>query len=79
MKNEVQKPHNGNQPGRGGTEDDPKTWYGLVWRIVHAAMESDEKLLRVCVLIVVIVALGGAAWLVIGIARLPTSPPNDGV
>jgi hypothetical protein len=82
MKHEVQKPAtnpsgppagNATQPDIAGTEDDPKTWYGLIWRIVHVAIESDEKLVRVCVLIVLIVvliALVGAAWLVVGVARL---------
>ena len=80
MANEVQRPNedlagpatgSGAQPD-GVAEDDPKTWYGLVWRIVRAAMESDAKLIRICVLlalVLVLIAVIGAAWLGVGVMR----------
>lgn len=42
-------------------EQDPHTWYGLVWRIVRDAIESNDKLIRVCILICI---LGAALWLI---------------
>jgi hypothetical protein len=45
-------------------EPDPDTWYGLVWRIVRTAMESNANLIRVCILLVLVCA---ALWLVASI------------
>ena len=81
MANEVQKPgrdlgdpvaRNGGKSDTATAEDDPKTWYGLVWRIVREVIESDEKLKRACVLIAVIlvfIAVIGAVWIAVGVSR----------
>jgi hypothetical protein len=50
-----------------GVEDrDPLTWYGLVWRIVRTALESDASLIRLCVLIVLV---GSALWLIASVGK----------
>jgi hypothetical protein len=46
---------------------DPVTWYGLVWRIVRTAIESNANLIRVCILICL---AGGALWLIASVGRL---------
>jgi hypothetical protein len=48
-------------------EKDPETWYGLVWRIVRTAIESNGNLIRVCILICLV---GGALWLIAHVVRL---------
>jgi len=42
-------------------DNDPVTWVGLAWRIIDIASQSNGKMLRVCVLLLV-VALAGVAW-----------------
>jgi hypothetical protein len=73
--NELQKPDSSpdtepdSAPGAGTSnqldtparEQDPVTWVGLVWRIVRDAIESNEKLIRVCILICLV---GAALWFI---------------
>ena len=55
-----------NQPDNEASEHDPETWYGLVWRIVRIAIESNGNLVRTSVLIIVV---GGALWLVASVVK----------
>jgi hypothetical protein len=73
MANELRKPDSapdaleagsGKPVGRELNEPDPDTWYGLVWRIVRNAMESNANLIRVCVLLVLLCT---ALWLIASI------------
>lgn len=81
MANELQRPDSapgvhdagaGNQAGERPQEPDPDTWYGLVWRIVRIAMESNANLVRVSVLLVL---LCGVLWFVESIVRLGEARP----
>lgn len=60
MANEMRKSESAPDPpeaGRGNPqvrEPDPDTWYGLVWRIVRTAMESNASLIRVSILVVLL-------------------------
>lgn len=56
----------GSQPAKETGENDPLTWVGLVWRIVHVAIGSNDKLPRVCVLICLV---GTALWLIVSVSR----------
>jgi hypothetical protein len=73
MANELRKPDSApdalgagseKQLGRELNEPDPDTWYGLVWRIVRTAMESNANLIRVSILLVLVCA---ALWLIASI------------
>jgi hypothetical protein len=70
--NELQKPDStpdagtDNQLDKQTREQDPETWIGLVWRIVRDAIESNAKLIRVCVLICLV---GAALWLIASVVR----------
>jgi hypothetical protein len=70
--NEVQRPDSapgsgaGKQLDKGTLERDPDTWVGLVWRIVRDAIESNAKLIRVCILICLV---GAALWLIANVVR----------
>jgi len=61
-------------------DDDPKTLYGLVWRIVKAAIENDDNLKRVSILmtriavLIAAIAIVGAVFLVIKLAWLRSLP-----
>lgn len=55
-----------NELQRSDDTPDPVTWYGLVWRIVRTAMESNANLIRVCILICLV---GGALWLIASVVR----------
>ena len=59
-----------NELQRSDDTPDPVTWYGLVWRIVRTAIESNANLIRVCVLICLV---GGALWLIASVVRLRTA------
>lgn len=50
----------------GAEEEDPLTWYGLVWRIVRAALESNARLIRLCILILL---AGAALWLIASVGK----------
>lgn len=76
MANELRKPDSalgipgagsGNQLDRELKEADPDTWYGLVWRIVRTAMESNANLIRVSILLILVCT---ALWLIASIRRL---------
>lgn len=54
------------QLARKADEEDPLSWYGLVWRIVRPAMESDASLARLCILIVL---AGAALWLIASVGK----------
>jgi hypothetical protein len=56
----------GTQLNQRTEENDPQTWVGLVWRIVRDAIESNAKLIRVCVLICLV---GGALWLIASVVK----------
>jgi hypothetical protein len=56
----------GNQASQNATESDPCTWYGLVWRIVRIAMESNANLIRVSILVILACAV---LWVLVGIGR----------
>ena len=64
---ELQKPdgapdaRTGNKLDRDIREQDPQTWIGLVWRIVRDTIESNAKLIRVCILICLV---GAALWFI---------------
>jgi hypothetical protein len=47
-------------------ETDPDTWYGLVWRIVSTALESNTKLVRVSILLILVCV---ALWLIARVGR----------
>lgn len=73
MANELRKPDSApdalgpgseKQLGWELNEPDPDTWYGLVWRIVRTAMDSNANLIRVCILLVLACA---ALWLIASI------------
>ena len=75
MANELRKPNSapdalgaGSRKQLGGElkEPDPDTWYGLVWRIVRTAMESNANLMRVCILLVLVCV---ALWLIASMGR----------
>jgi hypothetical protein len=66
MTNEVQEPEPGagvpavaskGHSGPPSSEDDPRTCYGLLWRIVRTAVESNGNLIRVCILITLLIVL----------------------
>ena len=48
---------NGDQLDRKPVESDPSTWYGLVWRIVRTAMESNANMIRVSILLMLACAV----------------------
>jgi hypothetical protein len=48
---------NGDQLDRKLAESDPGTWYGLVWRIVRTAMESNANMIRVSILLMLTCAV----------------------
>ena len=53
------------EAGRGNPlvrERDPDTWYGLVWRIVRTAMESNANLIRVSILLALLCV---TLWLIV--------------
>jgi hypothetical protein len=60
MANELRKSESAPDPPEAGHrnhqvgEPDPDTWYGLVWRIVRTAMESNAKLIRVSILVILL-------------------------
>ena len=60
--------------------DDPKTLWGLVWRIVKIATENDDNLKRVSILmtriaiLIAALAIVGAVILVIKLAWLRSRP-----
>jgi len=56
----------GNQTSTSTEETDPCTWYGLVWRIVRIAMESNANLIRVSILVILACAV---LWVIAGIGR----------
>ena len=56
----------GDQLDKETGEKDPETWVGLVWRIVRDALESDAKLVRVCILIFLVAA---ALWLIASVVK----------
>ena len=75
MANELRKSDNppviaaiesGNQTCMNAGEGDPCTWYGLVWRIVRIAMESNANLIRVSILVILACAV---LWVLVGISR----------
>jgi hypothetical protein len=57
----------GNQLDKETGEKDPETWYGLVWRIVRAALENDRNLIRVCALIFLVCV---ALWFIASVVKL---------
>jgi hypothetical protein len=38
-------------PDKNAVEGDPATWYGLVWRIVRTATESNANTIRASILL----------------------------
>jgi len=82
MKDKVQKQYIGpgaappaahaDPPHRAEAEDDPRSWYGLAWRIARAALENDENFRRLCVLII-LVAVVVTVWLAAGLVPLCTT------
>jgi hypothetical protein len=75
MANELQKPDSypdtpaigsGTQTDKNAGETDPVTWYGLVWRIVRIAMESNANLIRVSILVILVCTV---LWVIAGIGR----------
>jgi hypothetical protein len=63
MANELKRPRSapgaggGNQLDRDSAEGDPVTWYGLVWRIARAAMDSTAATVRVGILLILVCAV----------------------
>lgn len=52
--------------------DDPKSLYGLLWRIVRIATGSNVVLVRMLILLVflaILTAVVGGAWLVVVLVR----------
>lgn len=67
-------PGGSNQPDK-GDEKDPSTWYGLVWRIVKIAVDSNGNLMRLSILIVLV---GAALWLIASVGRVaPLNADSD--